>query len=749
MPARPPITALFRPALPLAMLACVLGAHASPISDSLEQLTQGQRFERRISLSTLGLLGPSINVPPGSLQEFYFPAHGSDDARALLVSVPRNQPGASFAVNGVPVSPSTVATKGGANHDAHGSSPTTASRFPLNGQATETRLGMQAGAMPQDGCTAVADSGVALNPNSHLSYYPSAQSTAAARMRGAVALPDRPFLLVAAPPLSSQTFDTAWRVGVAMSQQGRPAIVHTLPAVGDTVDTRTLSIPPGLASIPAFAALGDAKERHAISNAAEIGALLMLDAPGLLADVVVVDPALQGQIGDALDALGTQITDPDARSLFTQWRDSSMPLARKGLAATSGTTIIRSRLGAHPVWAVPATGAAGPDLPGGGAGWQRLSATANGAARTAAHQASHPIVRWSGDTAREQYIVEAPQSWSATFAMLPPTASSHTPSRIEVGFTLPAGSAVRQPVGVLHWNGVLLAARQLKATDGRRQVLAADIPVYALSALNLLQVSLEQDAPAGDCRTMQPAPSGPATTLDLDVRFRAAAPKELPRNATFADLIPALGFDAEMAVPQAFLGSPREGLSTAIHLAAAANLSPGAARLVLVQDGTSYVPTRPFIAAGVAMQDARAQVTLADQEIRFRDHPIAGLPWEAPERRQVSVMQVVRTAGQTGLQWYPLGNDAWPGATGLLVNHASLALLGPGAEVAWISGSGALVHASDANHAGPMYEWRSLFSWGVPVTLGLLALFIALLVASVIATRIAERRKSAASEGTP
>lgn len=166
------------------MLACVLGAHASPISDSLEQLTQGQRFERRISLSTLGLLGPSINVPPGSLQEFYFPAHGSDDARALLVSVPRNQPGASFAVNGVPVSPSTVATKGGTNHDAHGSSPTTASRFPLNGQATETRLGMQAGAMPQDGCTAVADSGVALNPDSHLSYYPSAQSTAAARMRG-------------------------------------------------------------------------------------------------------------------------------------------------------------------------------------------------------------------------------------------------------------------------------------------------------------------------------------------------------------------------------------------------------------------------------------------------------------------------------------------------------------------------------------------------------------------------------------
>ncbi|WP_353234984.1 hypothetical protein [Diaphorobacter ruginosibacter] len=719
----------------LALLTAHPGAQASALSDSLAQLTQGQRFERRISLSTMGLLGSSINVPAGSMQEFYFPVHAGDGSRSLLVTTPANQPTASFAVNGVQASASTAASSGNTRQMNN--------RLPITAAQGQARLGMQAGAMPKDGCDSAPAGGVALDPGSYLSYYPSAADTAApAWTQGASTLPDRPFLLVAAPPLNSETFDTAWRVGIVMARQGRPATVHTLPAVGDVVDTRTLAIPQGLAAIPAFAALADGSAHHTIANAAEVGALLMLDAADVLADVVVVDSALRTQIGSALDALAAQITDDDTLRLLAQWRERQMPLAGKDVSVAPFS---RMPLGAHPVWAVPASGAASLAAISDNAGWLRLSATANGAARTAANQADHALVRASDDPARGQYLVQAPQSWSATFAMLPPATSSHTPAHVQIGFTLPAKAASQKPVGVLRWNGILLAARQLQGADGQRQTLEADIPVYALSALNLLQVALEQDAPAGGCGK---AAAVPATALDFNVRFSSAAPAGLPRNPAFSDLIPRLGFDAEMAVPEGFLSQAREGLSAAIHLASAANLSPSAARLVLVEQGKPYTPTRPFVAAGVALRDATSPVSLKGGEIRFHDRPVQGLPWPARQSAMVSVMQVAQASGQAGLLWYPLGDNAWPEATGLLVNRAPLALLGPGADVAWVDGSGNVALASEASDAGPMYEWRSLFSWGVPVTLGLLILFVALLIASMIATRAAKRRKPGPSGGT-
>ena len=121
-----------------------------------------------------------------------------------------------------------------------------------------------------------------------------------------------------------------------------------------------------------------------------------------------------------------------------------------------------------------------------------------------------------------------------------------------------------------------------------------------------------------------------------------------------------------------------------------------------------------------------------------------GIPWS--QASGVTAVQVVHTEQQNGLLWYPLGAESSVRPAGLLVNHGQLALLGPGSEVAWINASGSVVHAADANTAGPMYEWRSLFSWGVPVTLATLTLFIVLVVAAAIAARRA-KRKSQAIEG--
>ncbi|MPM29691.1 hypothetical protein SDC9_76231 [bioreactor metagenome] len=748
---RPPVPAsALRPRVPrcvrvgnmalLLLLCCGSLAQASAISSDLNLLAQGQRFERRISLATMGLPGPSVNIPQGSLQEFYFPAHARDESRSLRVETPANQPVPAFALNGVAV-PTDITAPGQPNQQL-------STRMPLAANAAHARLGMQVGPMPQNACEAVPKGAVALHSDSFLSYYPTASTTAPAPTPTTSAwsddlasLPERPFLLVAAPPLSLEVFDTAWRVGLAMARMGRPVAVHTLPRVGDNVDTRGLSIPASLTALPAFASLADASEHHTIANPAEIGALLLLDAADTLADLVVVDRQLQSQIRSALDALQNQIGDAEALAVFQQWRDKKMPLSRTDAPAGS---LSRVAFGAHPAWMINADGAAGIAALESRTRWQPLTAVANGAARLAAHQADHPLLRRPDASAPHQFAVQAPQNWAASFVLTPPLASAHTPSHVQASFQLPAQSRAQQPVGVLRWNGVLLEAKKLRV-DSERETLGADVPVYALSAINLLTVSLEQSAPAGDCQQITPVP---VTALQLDVRFGAApagASTEMPARPTFADLIPELGRAAELAVPQSYLTQARVGLSNTIRMALAANLSPVASRLVLVDAHRPYQPSGPFVALDIPLQGVTPAMAMREQKIMLNDSPVSGLNWlpTAP----VTAVQTVTMGSQPGLLWYPLTPDAMPQPTGLLVNHGQFALLGANSEVAWLNASGSVVHAADANVTGPMYEWRSLFSWGVPVTLAMVVLFVVLLLAAMVASRRASR-KALPTEGS-
>ena len=730
---RPLTTPLRLSALLLTLLHTGAFAQSGRLAHDLQLLAQGQRFERRISLSTLGLPGPSINIPAGSVQEFYFPAHAADRSRSLQVVTPANQPAPLFTLNGAPL-PVQAAAPASPGQLLN-------AQLPLNASAAQARLGMQVAPAAQTTCDAVPAGAVALNSSSYLSYYPAADdaSTPQSWAQGIAALPERPFLMVASPPLSPEVFDTAWRVGVAMARVGRRVAVHPLPRVGDKVDTRTLSIPASLKSMPAFASLADATADHTIENPAEIGALLMLDAADTLADVVVVDRQLQGQIGRALDALQNQIADDEAMAVFQQWRDRKMPLARTDVQTAS---MVRIPFGAHPVWAVSSQGAASVAPMNAGPSWQLLSAVADGGARLATQQAAHPILSPANVASPNQFAVHAPENWSGTFALVPPGNSRHTPSSVQASFQLPAQSKEQHPVGVLRWNGILLAARKLSA-GSERESLSASIPAYALADINLLQVSVEQSAPAGDCKQ---AITVPTSALQLDVRFDAPAASTLPDDPTFAELIPSLGEDAEIAVPKGYLSEARTGLSNTIRMAVAANLSTHSAHLVLVESDKPYAPTRPFVALDVAVQHTDRQLNLVGNNITFKDRSVDGLPWKP--NSDVSAVQTVTSGQQAGLLWYPLGEDATLKSTGLLVNHGRVALLGPASEVAWVDPSGSVVHASDANTAGPMYEWRSLFSWGVPVTLTILVLFIALLIAAMVASRV-ERRKTQTQEGTP
>ena len=84
------------------------------------------------------------------------------------------------------------------------------------------------------------------------------------------------------------------KVANALERAGKRVAVRAFPSVGDQIDTRGLQTPPGLAQIPAFAALRD-NGTHKIANPAEIGALLVMGAPAVAGEVS--DEARRASLG--------------------------------------------------------------------------------------------------------------------------------------------------------------------------------------------------------------------------------------------------------------------------------------------------------------------------------------------------------------------------------------------------------------------------------------------------------------------
>jgi hypothetical protein len=102
-------------------------------------------------------------------------------------------------------------------------------------------------------------------------------------------LPSSPLILIAGNKLSTDAYDSAWRLGVALERAGKRPRIKALPSVGDVVDLQGVVVPTALRRIPAFAVLADGGKRR-IKDVAEIGALMALGQGGPLpADIVIGD----------------------------------------------------------------------------------------------------------------------------------------------------------------------------------------------------------------------------------------------------------------------------------------------------------------------------------------------------------------------------------------------------------------------------------------------------------------------------
>ena len=170
-------------------------------------------------------------------------------------------------------------------------------------------------------------------------------------------LPPQPVLLVGSTKLAQDAYDTAWRLGTALTRAGKAPRVAALPDVGSNVTLGEVSVPAALAGVPAFAGLRSGSGLK-IEDAAQLAALMLSGGGAIRGDVLVVDAELRKRVGDAIAALSQQMSgDTQAQAALAAWGDQL--LATAGADGAKGAAGVRTAaLGGQPTLAV-STGGAG------------------------------------------------------------------------------------------------------------------------------------------------------------------------------------------------------------------------------------------------------------------------------------------------------------------------------------------------------------------------------------------------------
>ena len=376
--------------------------------------------------------------------------------------------------------------------------------------------------------------------------------------------------------LSEESYDAAWRIGLALRQAGKSPVIQSLPAVGETVDLRGITVPGGLASLPVFAGLG-VGGTYTLRSAAEIGALLLLRSAAIRPDVMVADDALISQLNAALDALGEQLrtTAPTAQDAYTEWRNRNfrqpakldadavqlVTVANRPVIAVAPPAAAKAAVLFDVLWRqtpiVPAvlvrsrrpaadrygnrlavaTGRLGGQLRGAGA--QRLDRRV----RSRRIGPGRPAACRTGDRCRGR---TEPQH--------------HAAGRLDLSQRLPAGRTAR---------GYCQRQARLR--------ISAPIPRYALDGRNMLRVSVQRQPVRDGCR--EDPKAYPASILPSShIRLEAGQPS----SDDFMGVLPRLADKAQIIVPQAYLHDAPSSLARVIQLADASAVLPDRAKLTVV-----------------------------------------------------------------------------------------------------------------------------------------------------------------------
>ncbi|WP_341316672.1 hypothetical protein WN982_35560 [Paraburkholderia sp. IMGN_8] len=716
--------------------ACVLQPHigyASPLGDGIRQLGAGVNLTRNIALADLGLAAPVV-LTGDSSQDFYLPVPKGLPLDGASIAFDgryvKSEPGSAsvvLSVDGQPMASQMVPDGDGPVQRA----------IAVSAHPRETgfvRLGVNWHSQARNAGRRCEDdrskaNSVTVSPQTRLTYRLDQKSIASLDDAWST-LPGAPTLLVAGNTLGQDAFDSAWRIGVALERSGKRVSVRALPSVGDVVDTRGLDVPAVLSGVPAFGAIRDNVETHRIANAAELGALLALGAPGASGDVMVVDNAMRARLAAAFDALQAQFAgDTDASAAFGAWRAQHAPLAD----AVLGSKQIRLFLmGRQSVIAVSAdAGAQAAALFD--ASMHRLltSSAVTVPAASAPDIGDKQVVRLSSlGGAADSFDVMAKGDWTVGFPLDAVSSNGRMPSELTLYVAAAPGPAASRPVAAVFWNGVLLTAKQLDA-NGRPEQLRARVPGYVLGVSNTLRVSVQRQPYSADCNEIPQA-----YPVDILPAASYIKPGDAEPDGTFVGLLPLLAGNPQLIVPDRYLSAAPENIKRVIGIAAASGLSPSRAELTWAARDKAITPSKPFVAMEVAVDGVKPSAVVTDRN-RLQIGGKDALLLDVTGLQHVSTAEVVRGGGQDGVLWHAIGEPARDTGAPFLLNRGNLAVIGSAGPVAWFdNGREEDVVAPDAD-GGVSHEWRRIVSWGAP----LIGIAVLLFVVIVVLAALARRKK--------
>lgn len=720
-----PRAALIKRILLVAPFAVPLFAMASPGSEALRALAQNDWVQRSVSLADLGITNPVVLEESDNRQAFFLPVPKGVTLDSASIKVQGNfikgetaDAALKYSVDGLPLYARRVTDRDG---DLTRVLPVEARQYESGFVNFTIDWSSPSG---QRLCepTRQTSNILTLSPQTELSYRYSMQAMNTLADAWST-LPGKPVILIAAGTLEQSSFDSAWRVGVALERAAKRARVRAFPAVGDVVVVDGLNIPAALTGMAPFSNLVG-KARHTIANSAEIGALIVLDAPATRADLAIADTALTGQINTALDALRTQLqSDSDAAKALDEWRARHATLSQSPLESQQVKLV---SLGHQAVIAVASD--AGAEAAGVfDSHWRNVLIRPDAVV--------HAVDENDGDDDRHLRIASLGGSqtafdvvtrgeWNAVFPLSAVAVDGRMPGELVLDVAAAPGASSTLPVASVLWNGILLNAKQLTA-DGTPQRLTARVPGYALGVTNNLQVRFQRQPVSPNCAEI---PQGyPVEVLPTSfLRSSEAEP-----DGTFVGLLPLLAGDAQVIVPNTALAAPAAHLRQVIRLSTAASVSPVNAELSLVDPAQAFKPSKPFVSVGVNLAGAKPLIEVKDLErLRAGNDDNAWLDIQGPQ--PLSAVSVVDSNSQHGVVWYALGEQVLTPREAFVLNRGNAVVLGEDGPLTWVDSTDPELSQKLGLAGTPFHQWRQYLAWALPL---FAAALLGMLILGVIARR--------------
>lgn len=540
------------------------------------------------------------------------------------------------------------------------------------------------------------------------------------------ALPSQPIVLVSGRATSAEAYDAAWRIGVALEHEGKSTTFRTLPGVGDDVDTTDLEVPAALLRIPAFASLHDGGI-HTIADKAELGALLLLPASPLAADLAISDAALQAEITDALDALAQEVSGAEAEAAFGQLRDHAASFA----TADTAQTVVLATLANRPLIAIAPDGA-GKAATLFASFWRKLAAsrsmTINAIDPDGGDSGSVSLVQLGGS--RGTFDVLAQSDWTTVFDFSSVATKGLLPSDVVIDVAAAPGASNSSPVASVLLNDYLLGAARLPENGSATKITAA-IPAYALAERNRLTVRVQRQPSSYNCsETPQPFPAEVLPTS----RIMLGKPGRLEG---FVAAVASLAENPRLIVPTSYLTDPELSLPLVVRGADATGISVERTSFSAVDAPVTV--GGPFLAFGDTVAGAQSSVSVRDGRLVVnRDGHVV---IDVQPIEELVVAEAFDIEGHKGIEVRTIGTSLPTVNQPFRFGRDSVAVITPDGSILSPSAVREADKIQDGGTVAKKAETFLLKAWEarVPIAAAVVLLFFLMVLRAVFARRRAKK----------